>query len=85
MIEVEDEDPAFLRLASSLDISNGSTVAITGKEPYGGLVRLRVGKRNIVTGTEAAARVRNARNEVRNGYTDRARTKATNGNVTSRT
>jgi len=61
VIEVEDKDPDFLRFVSSLGIRIGSTVKVVGKEPYGGPVRLRLGKRNIVIGTEAAARVRIAR------------------------
>ncbi|MCZ6816496.1 MAG: FeoA family protein, partial [Planctomycetota bacterium] len=63
VIEVEDKDPDFLRFVSLLGISIGSTVQVIGKEPYGGPVRLRLGKRNIVMGTEAAARVRIARSE----------------------
>ena len=58
VIEVEDKDPDFLRFVSSLGIRIGSTVEVIGTEPYGGLVRLRLGKRNVVMGTEAAARVR---------------------------
>ncbi len=61
VIEVEDKDPDFLRFVSSLGIRIGSTVEVIGNEPYGGPVRLRLGKRNIVMGTEAAARVRIAR------------------------
>ena len=61
VIEVEDKDPDFLRFVSSLGIRIGSTVEVIGKEPYGGPVTLRLGKRNIVMGTEAAARVRIAR------------------------
>ena len=64
VIEVEDKDPDFLRFVSSLGIKIGSTVEVIGKEPYGGPVRLRLGKRNIVMGTEAAARVRIARYEL---------------------
>ena len=64
IIEVEDKDPDFLRFVSSLGIKIGSTVEVIGKEPYGGPVRLRLGKRNIVLGTEAAARVRIARPEL---------------------
>ncbi len=63
VIEVEDKDPDFLRFVSSLGIRIGSTVEVIGKEPYGGPVRLRLGKRNIVMGTEAATRVRIARPE----------------------
>ena len=61
--EVEDKDPAFLRFVSSLGIKIGSSVEVIGKEPYGGPVRLRLGKRSIVMGAEAAARVRIARSE----------------------
>ncbi|MEE9297132.1 MAG: metal-dependent transcriptional regulator [Phycisphaerae bacterium] len=61
--EVEDKDPAFLRFVSSLGIEIGSTLQVIGKEPYGGPMRLRLGTRNIVMGTEAAARVRVARTE----------------------
>ena len=61
VIEVEDKDPDFLRFVSSLGIKIGSTVEVIGNEPYGGPVTLRLGKRNIVMGTEAAARVRIAR------------------------
>ena len=64
VIEVEDKDPDFLRFVSSLGIRIGSTVEVIGKEPYGGPVRLKLGKRNIVIGTEAAARVRIARSEM---------------------
>ncbi len=64
VIEVDDKDPDFLRFVSSLGIRIGSTVEVIGKEPYGGPVRLRLGKRNIVMGTEAAARVRIARYEL---------------------
>ncbi len=63
VIEVEDKDPAFLRFLSSLGIKIGSTLQVMGKEPYGGPMRLRLGRRNIVMGTEAAARVRIARIE----------------------
>ena len=48
---------------SSLGIRIGSTVEVLGNEPYGGPVRLRLGKRNIVMGEEAAARVQIARSE----------------------
>lgn len=61
--EVEDKDPAFLRFVSSLGIKIGSTLRVIGKEPYGGPMRLRLGKRNIEMGTEAAARVRIARTD----------------------
>ena len=61
--EVEDKDPAFLRYVSSLGIKIGSTLRVIGKEPYGGLMRLRLGTRIIAMGTEAAARVRIARTE----------------------
>ncbi len=64
VIEVEDKDPDFLRFVSSLGIRIGSTVKVVGKEPYGGPVRLRLGKRNIAMGKEAAARVRIARYEL---------------------
>ena len=64
VIEVDDKDPDFLRFVSSLGIRIGSTVEVIGNEPYGGPVRLRLGKRNIVMGTEAAARVRIARYEL---------------------
>ena len=63
VIEVEDKDPDFLRFVSSLGIRIGSSVKVVGKEPYGGPVRLRLGKRNIEMGTEAAARVKIARSE----------------------
>ena len=56
--EVEDRDPDFLRYLSSLGIKIGSTVELIAKEPYGGPVRLRLARRNILMGTEAAARVR---------------------------
>ncbi len=56
--EVEDKDPDFLRYLSSLGIKIGSTVQVIGKEPYGGPVRLRLGRREVLMGTEAAARVR---------------------------
>ena len=59
--EVEDKDPDFLRYLSSLGIKIGSTVRVIATEPYGGPVRLKLGKRNIEIGTEAAARVRIAR------------------------
>ncbi len=58
VIEVDDKDPEFLRFVSSLGIRIGSIVEVIGKEPYGGPMRLRLGQRNIVMGTEAAARVR---------------------------
>ncbi len=61
--EVEDRDPVFLRYVSSLGIKIGSTVRVIAKEPYGGPVRLRLGKRNILMGVEAAERVRVARSE----------------------
>ena len=64
VIEVEDKDPDFLRFVTSLGIRIGSTVKVVAKEPYGGPVRLRLGKRNIVMGTEAAARVRIARSRM---------------------
>ncbi len=61
--EVEDKDPDFLRYLSSLGIKIGSTVRLIAKEPYGGPVRLRLARRNILMGTEAAARVRIERSE----------------------
>ncbi len=61
--EVEDKDPDFLRYLSSLGIKIGSTVRLIAKEPYGGPVRLRLARRTILMGTEAAARVRIARSE----------------------
>ena len=61
--EVEDKDPDLLRYLSSLGIEIGSTVRVIAKEPYGGPVRLRLARRNILMGTEAAARVRIARSE----------------------
>ena len=61
--EVEDKDPVFLRYLSSLGIKIGSTVRVIAKEPYGGPVRLRLGKRNILMGVEAAERVLVARSE----------------------
>ena len=64
VIEVEDKDPDFLRFVSSLGIRIGTTLQVIRKEPYGGPVRLRLGKRNIVMGTEAATRVRIARSEL---------------------
>ena len=63
VIEVDDKDPDFLRFVSSLGIRIGSTVEVIGNEPYGGPVRLRLGKRNIVMGKEAAARVQIAQSE----------------------
>ncbi len=56
--EVEDEDPGFLRYLSSLGIKIGSPLRVMAKDPYGGLVRLRMGRRMISMGTEAAQRVR---------------------------
>ncbi|MCH8967246.1 MAG: metal-dependent transcriptional regulator [Planctomycetes bacterium] len=61
--EVEDKDPAFLRFLTSLGIKIGSALQVIGKEPYGGPIRLRLGKQDIVMGTEAATRVRIARSE----------------------
>ena len=62
--EVEDEDPEFLQYLSSLGIKIGSPLRVMAKDPYGGPVRLRVGKRRISMGTEAAQRVRVARSNV---------------------
>ncbi|MCH7702789.1 MAG: metal-dependent transcriptional regulator [Planctomycetes bacterium] len=62
--EVEDEDPEFLRYLSSLGIKIGSPLRVMAKDPYGGLVGLRVGKRSVSMGTEAAQRVRVARSNV---------------------
>ena len=59
--EVEDEDPAFLRYLSSLGIKLGSPLRVMAKDPYGGLVRLRMGRRRISMGSEAAERIRVAR------------------------
>ncbi len=56
--EVDDEDAKFLRYLSSLGIKIGSLLRVTGKDPYGGLVRLQLGAQEVSMGTEAAERVR---------------------------
>lgn len=52
--QVDDSNAEFLRYLTKLGLKIGSRFTLVERSPFDGLVTLRVGKRNVVLGREAA-------------------------------
>lgn len=57
IVHVPDTDPEFLRYLTSLGLKIGSAFRVLEKAPYDGPLMLRVGRRKIAIGHEAARRI----------------------------
>lgn len=54
---VSDRDPEALRYMASIGLQPGTTIVVEKKDPFGGPVWVKVGKRRQAIGTELAHRV----------------------------
>lgn len=57
ILHVSDSDPEFLRYLTSLGIKIASRFKVSAKAPFDGPVTLKVGRREVVIGQEAARRI----------------------------
>ena len=57
VVRVEDDDPAMLRYLGELSIVPGKRITVKSREPYGGPIKLGVGRQEISIGPALAARV----------------------------
>ncbi len=57
ILHVSDQDPEFLRYLTGLGLKLNSRFTVAEKAPFGGPMTLRVGRRSVVIGMEAARRI----------------------------
>jgi DtxR family Mn-dependent transcriptional regulator len=57
VLQVSDRDPEFLRYLTKLGIKIGTKVRLIEQAPFDGPLTLRVGRRRILLGREAAGRI----------------------------
>lgn len=57
IVHVSDSDPVFLRYLSSLGLKIGSGFTVLDRAPFEGPMALRVGRRKVSIGPEAARRI----------------------------
>ena len=58
IIRVSDKNPAMLRYLAEVDIVPGVEVTVVGREPFGGPINVRLGRRVRAIGAELAHQVR---------------------------
>ncbi len=58
VVEVSDQDPAFLRYLTELELRIGSKVEVLDRAPFNGPISLTVDGRGIAIGHEAGSRIR---------------------------
>ena len=56
LTRVSDSDPAMLRYLGDRGIEPGTTLEVVGREPFGGPLNVRVGRRELPLGLGLAAR-----------------------------
>ena len=57
ILHVSDSDPEFLRYLTSLGVKLASHFRVMSKAPFEGPLTLRIGRRDVIIGQEAARRI----------------------------